>query len=583
MARDAAGGASAHALTVDLGPEAHLGGTFLNPVLLSPDGARMVFVSRGANGIRQLSIRPLDQAKAQALAGTENAQDPFFSPDGQWIGFFADQKLKKIYVQGGAAITVCDALDPRGGTWGEDGNIIAAFRSVGPLVRVSAAGGTPRALTQLDVQKGEQTHRYPQILPGGKAVVFTAGARGDFTGSSLEVQSLQTGQRKTLQRGGFFGRYLPSGHLVYMRQDTLFAAPMDLDKLELTGPSVPVLEEVANIPARGNAQFDFSRTGTFIYVSGRGTGAGWSIAWLDSSGKTQPLLATPGRYFTPTFSPDGKRLAISVAGVIGRFNLAVYDWQRDTMTRLGSTPGPDYWSVWTPDGKGIVYQSQSAGGFVLYWVRSDGASASVQLTESKNIQAPHSFSPDGKRLAYAETGGETQDDLWTLPIDWSDPEHPKPGKPEVFLRTPAVEIDPAFSPDGRWIAYGSNEGSKPEVYVRPFPPDPSGGKWQVSNGGGRLAVWSRNCRELFYQAEDQIMVVSYTVKGASFMADKPRLWSGHRIFVRGLYPNYDLAPDGKRFAILESTEAGEAKPATQANVLLNFFDELRRRVPPGGK
>jgi Tol biopolymer transport system component len=393
---------------------------------------------------------------------------------------------------------------------------------------------------------------------------------------------LQTGQRKTLQRGGFFGRYLPSGHLVYMRQDTLFAAPMDLEKLELTGPSVPVLEEVANIPGLGRAQFDFSQTGTLVYVSGTGTGAGWSIAWLDSTSKTQPLMATPGRYFSPSFSPDGKRLAITVGGALTRMNLAVYDWQRDTMTRLGSTPGPDYWPAWTPDGTGIVYGSGSAGGFGLYWVRSDGASASVRLTEAKSPQVPHSFSPGGKRLAYAEYAGETQADLWTLPIDWSDPAHPKPGKPEVFLRFPAVEIDPVFSPDGRWIAYDSNEGPRPEVYVRPFPPDPSGGKWQVSNGGGRLAVWSRNGRELFYQAEDQIMVVSYTAKGASFLADKPRLWSGHRIFVIGTAGSYDLAPDGKRFAILESTEAGDAKSATHANVLLNFFDELRRRAP-GGK
>ena len=306
-----------------------------------------------------------------------------------------------------------------------------------------------------------------------------------------------------------------------------------------------------------------------------------AIAWLDSTGKTESLLTTPGRYYSPSFSPDGKRMVLSSAGDSGGINLAVYDWQRDIMTRLGSTRGPDYWPVWTPDGKGIVYCSRSAGGYGIYWVRSDGASASVQLMESKDILAPHSFSPDGKRLAYFDSGGETQGDLWTLPIDWSDPEHPKPGKPEVFLRTPAGEIDPVFSPDGRWIAYSSNEGPKTEIYVRPFPADPSGGKWQASNGGGRLAVWSRNGRELFYEAEDQIMVVSYAVQGASFIPDKPRLWSSHRLVSSENFRNYDLAPDGKRFAIVKPIE--EAKPTTQVNVLLNFFDELRRRAPSGGK
>jgi serine/threonine-protein kinase len=383
-----------------------------------------------------------------------------------------------------------------------------------------------------------------------------------------------------LQRGGFFGRYLPSGHLVYMQRGTLFAAPMDLKNLALTGPAVPLLDDVATNPNEADGQFDFSRApsgpGAFVYVSGK-TSAGWSIAWLDNTGKTQPLKGAPSPYFTPTFSPDGKRLAFSV----NLADISIYDWQRDTTSRLTFTAGPNNTPVWTPDGRGIVYRSSPGGVGNLYWVRSDGAAAAVRLTESKNDQTPYSFSPDGKRLAFSEIGGTTGNDIWTLPIDWSDPEHPKAGQPQVFLRTPATEFEPAFSPDGRWIAYSSFEGLNQEVYVRPFPADASGGKWQISSGGGNAPIWSRNGRELFYTTlQNQIMVVSYTAKGATFAVEKPRQWSDHRIFSGTAVKNYDLAPDGKRFAVFEAPE-GEQKPETHVNVLLNFFDEVRRRAPAG--
>jgi Tol biopolymer transport system component len=564
-------------LSVDLGPDAVLGGYARIAVILSPDGTRLVYRSRGG-----LSTRLLDQPKGALLAGTVGAADPFFSPDGQWVGFFANGKLKKISVQGGAAVTLCDAPNPAGGSWGEDGNIIFAPNGRAGLSLVSEVGGIPQPLTQLDQQKGDTTHRFPQILPGGQAVLFMAGSNpADFNEATLEVLRLKTGQRKILQRGGFFGRYIPSGHLAYMQHDTLFAAPMDLDKVVLTGPAVPLLQDVATNAIEGTAQFDISGApsgpGTFVYVSGKAASAGWSIAWLDNTGKTQPLKGALSTYFTPSFSPDGKRLAFSVG------DLSVYDWQRDTMSRLTFTPGVNNFPVWTPDGRGIVYRSfsgQSVGN--LYWVRSDGAAAAVRLTESNASQVPYSFSPDGKRLAFCEQGGTTQFDIWTLPIDWSDPEYPKAGQPEVFLRTPAVEFAPAFSPDGRWLAYVSNEGPNPEVYVRPFPADPAGGKWQISSGGGQWPIWSRNGRELFYQGPNGIMVVSYTAKNATFAPDKPRLWSDHRIVVTTGTKNYDLAPDGKRFAVLEPPEA-EQEPETHVNLLLNFFDEVRRRAPAGTK
>ncbi|MGH9651584.1 MAG: hypothetical protein ACRD3I_14095, partial [Terriglobales bacterium] len=265
-------------------------------------------------------------------------------------------------------------------------------------------------------------------------------------------------------------------------------------------------------------------------------------------------------------------------------DLWVYEWERDTMTRLTSSPGFNGAPVWTPDGKHIAFASQKHGGARnIYWIRADGAGEAQRLTESKYAQAPRSFSPDGKRLAFAEHSPETGGDVWTLPLEGGDSDHPKPGKPEPFLRTPFTEGYPSFSPDGRWLAYASNESGSSQVYVRPFPG--SGGKWQVSTGGGTMPVWSRQGRELFYGTEDsRIMVAAYTAQGDAFVPGKPRLWSEKRFTDPSFGPNFDLAPDGKRFAVLLAPEAaGEQKAPTRLTFILNFFDEIRRRAPSGGK
>jgi serine/threonine protein kinase len=586
-------------LSVDLGPDAAIAGFVpdYNTATLSPDGTRLVFSSR-SGGKQQLSIRTLDQPKAAPLTGTENAQNAFFSPDGESIAFFADGNLKKISVRGGAPIVLCPTANTAavGGTWGEDGNIILGMIR-GGLHRVSENGGTPEPLTQLDTQRGEQTHRFPQILPGGEAVLFTANNKDvDLSEATVDVVSLKTGQRKSLLRGGYYGRYLPqsrtSGYLLYVRSGTmlsgtLYGAPMDLEKLALTGPEVPLLEDVANNPGSGSSKFDVSPSGTLIYLSRKS--AVYSIAWLDNAGKTQPLLPTRGQYVTPSLSPDGARLSFGASFIEG--DIWIYDWQRDTQQRLTSTPGVNTNPVWTPDGRGIVYRSRSSGGYSLYWIRSDGATDAVKLVESKTDLAPYSFSPDGKRLAYEDQGGDGGGDIWTLPIDWSDPEHPKAGKPELFLRTPELERFPAFSPDGNWLAYAAGDRVNPDIYVRPFPPSPSGGKWKISSDGGTSPVWSPKSRELFFQRITRealgigggIMAVNYTTKDATFVPEKPRLWSDHRMSRNTAGKTYDLAPDGKRFAVLEILQEAEQTTDTHVNLLLNFTDELRRRIPMRGK
>ncbi len=570
--------------SADLGPEAVQGPRIT--AAISPDGARLAFVARGPGGKEQLATRLLDQATATLLSGTENAADPFFSPDGQWIGFFADGKMKKISVQGGAAVTLCDVVSPRGASWGEDGSIIVTLngaRGFG-LSRVPAAGGTPQAITKPG-DKGEVTHRWPQILPGGQVVIFTGNTVvTSHDDANIEVLSLKSGQWKVVQRGGYFGRYLPSGHLVYLHQGTLFAVGLDMDRLEVRGAPVPVLNDVAGNAAMGGGQFDVARNGTLVYLSGKSPTASWPVAWMESTGKMQSLLAAPGQYYTPRFSPDGKRLALAVGSNTLGGAIEVYDWQRDTLTRLTFTQ-TGVAPVWTPDGKHLAFVSQFPGANSIRWIRADGAGEEQLLLESKGDLRPHSFSPDGGRLAFAESGGDTSLlDLWTLPLDVSDPERPKPGKPELFLRTPFNEDGPAFSPDGHWIAYTSNESGRIEVYVRAFQGgSPSGsGKWQISTGGGLYPIWSRNDRELIYETLDnRIMVSTYTAKADSFAADKPRPWSNTQIRepVAGV-PNLDLAPDGKRFAVFPRPEAaGEQKGSVHVTVLLNFFDELRRRVP----
>jgi Tol biopolymer transport system component len=560
-------------LDVDLGPDVSLGSPSGTDTIISPDGTRLVYVSQN-----RLFTRRLDQPSATELAGTQGANAPFFSPDGQWVAFFTGTNLKKISVEGGSAITLCSASASGGGSWGEDGNIIAALNTTSGLSRIPSAGGPPTPVT--DLQNGEQTHRWPQILPGGKAVLFTAStALTGFDGANIDVMSLADHSRKTLVRGGTYGRYLPSGHLVYVNQSTLFAVPFDVDRLEVHGTPAPVLDQISYNAGQGSAQLDFSQTGTLIYRSGGAGGGPLTVAWLDGAGKVQPLLAMPGAYSNPSLSPDGQRLAVNVTEG-SSVDIWVYDWQRDTMTRLTFT-GTAAHPVWSPDGRYIAFQAP--GG--IFCIRSDGSGKPQPLTQSKNGPAPWSFAPDGKRLAFFETSSGAENDLWTVPLE-SDSAGLRAGKPEVFLQTQADERWPSFSPDGRWMAYASTESGTFQVYVRAFPD--KGGKWQISNSGGRFPMWSRNGRELFFETLDNhIMVTAYAVKGDSFEADKPRMWFEKQLQLgtaSGASVNVDLAPDGKRIAALMPVETSEAQKAQNHVIFLeNFFDEVRRRTATPAK
>ena len=571
-------------LSVDLGPDAVAG--FRTTAVLSPDGTRIVFPIRGSNGVLQLATRTLDQPQAAAMFGTEGGSDAFFSPDGQWIGFFAGGKLKKVAVQGGAPVTLCDAGEPRGGSWGEDGNIIFTPAFDSGLMRVSFAGGTPQQLTKTG--NSFDLYRWPQVLPAGKGVLFTMSANPfSWEDADVGVVSVKTGEVKIVQHGGYFGRYMSSphgtGHLLYVHDGTMFAVPFDPDRLATLGTPVPLLSDVAGNSVDGGGQFDASVNGSFVYVSGKSAASSsYPIVWMDSSGKTTPLLAKPGAYGAPRFSPDGKRLAFTASGSQGP-NVWVYDWERDTPTQLTFTGPGNLEIAWAPDGKHIVFGSSAAGAAALWWIRSDGSGEPQKLLERKNTGVglrPQSFTPDGRRLAFDDnvttgTGVET----WTLPLDLSDPEHPKPGKPEPFLATAVRQVDATFSPDGKWMAYSSNESGADDIFVRPFPG--SGGKWRISTGGGKFPTWSRTGRELFYLSlsDGRIMVANYTVQGDSFSATKLRVWSDRQVLLPNFIRVLDLHPDGKRFAVFPRPEIEEAKGNLHVTFLLNFSDELRHRSP----
>ncbi len=556
-------------LSVDLGPDALTG---LNlTCAISPDGRRLVFPVRGPDGRPQLATHLLDQAEPTLLPGTEGCANPFFSPDGQWIGFYAGGQLRKISSQGGAPAMLARTVTPYGygASWGGDGTIAASLATVGPLSLIPAAGGASSPLTKLG--SSEVSHHWPQFLPGGDAVLFTASSDVSlWDNANIEAISLKTGQVKIVRRGGYYGRYLPAGYLVYVRQGVLFGVKFDPGKLEVHGAPVPILQDVAANPTTGGGQFDFSDTGTFVYVAGKSAAQAWQVNWLDGSGKMEPLLAASGAYTNPRFSPDGRKLGFANGG-----DIYIHDMERDTTSRLTFT-GHSNVPVWAPDGKHIVFPSAGNG---LFWVRSDGSANPQRLMEGQGIVVPFSLSPNGRQLAYFDISPETGYDIWTLPLDLTDPDHPRPGKPEPFLRTPADERRPRFSPDGRWIAYRSNESGGDEIYVRPFPAG-SGGKWQISSGGGLNAFWSKNGHELFYEtADNRIMVVDYTVNGDSFVPGKPRVWYDKQLFRTGT-SNLDLAPDGKRFAVFALPDSAPgAKASVHVTMLENFFDELKRRIP----
>jgi Tol biopolymer transport system component/predicted Ser/Thr protein kinase len=563
---------------VTLPPGQQLAGLDNGPaVALSSDGTHLAYVAR-QGGTQQVYLRAMDSSDARPIPGTEGAVNPFFSPDGQWIGFFAGGKLKKAAVNGGAALTLGNAVSSYGASWGSQGMIAFTPANVGALLQVSDAGGAPQALTRRE--KGETSHRWPDFLPGGKAVLLAASANTtNWTNAHVAVQSVGTGERRNLIQGGTHPHYAASGHLVYAQGVSLMAVPFDPQRLAATGAAVPVVEGVLQSPSTGAAQYSFSATGSLVYVSGGVQGTQLRLVWVSRTGAEQPVAAPAHAYLNPRLSPDGRRVAVGITEPESQIWL--YDLSRETLTRLTFEGNTNGYPAWTPDGKRIAFASTKEGPQNLFWQLADGSGGLERLTTSEYSHTPNSFSPDGQLLAFHEVNPTTERDIWVLRMGDPSAGSGQVRKAQPFLRTPFTESAPRFSPNGRWLAYISDESGHFEIYVQPYPGP--GGKWQISTEGGTEPVWNPNGRELFYRSGDKMMAVDIATQ-PSFAAGKPRvLFEGQYVPTPATLPNYDVSPDGQRFLMmLMPSEQAQAAP-TQINVVLNWFEELKQKVPAGKK
>ena len=557
-----------------------LGSDWGNDMILSPDGSRIVFVARGSDHVQRLMTMRLDQGQRTVvpLPDTDGARGPFFSPDGRWVGFWAEPKLKKVSVDGGSPVELTDVSNFGGASWGGDGYIIASID--GALRSVPETPGESTVL--LDLTKERVDSLWPELLPGGRHVLFTAvGPRGPDA-ASVEVLSLSDRKTKTLVRGGTFGRYLSGGYLLYVNQGTLFAVPFDPQRLDVQQTRVPVLDErVAYNTIFGNAKFDIARNGTLIYRRRPPL----VVSWLHRGGKIEPLLTRPGAYTFPRLSPDGGRLAFNVTDS-GVLHTQIHDLRLKQTTTLPFAPG-SMSPVWHPGGGFLVLGSRDAG---MSWMKSEDMTDDITrddvtkvqpLTRSPNVQIPWSFMEDGTRLAYLESTAATGLDLWTIRVSHSDGKLTKVGEPEIFLQTPFVESAPSFSPDGRWLVYGWGPKGIWDVYVQPFPPDPSK-VINVSQRGGRIARWLPGGREIVYRTDEhRLMVVDYQVNNGKFVVGTPKEWTNVRLGDTGVISNFDVYGDRILGLMPEEKEAERIR--NQATVRLRFSEEVRRRLSRGGK
>jgi Tol biopolymer transport system component len=563
--------------TINLPPGQQLAGLENGPaVALSPDGTHLAYVAT-QSGIQQLYLRAMDSLEAKPIPGTEGGVNPFFSSDSQWVGFFAGGKLKKVPVSGGEVVTLIDAPISRGASWGSQGMIAFAPSAVSALMQVPEAGGAPQPLTRLG--KGEPAHRWPEFLPGGKALLFAAGTSGvNFINAQVAVQSVGTVEKRNLLQAGTQPMYAPSGHLVFVQRGTLMAVPFDLQRLTSMAAAGPVVEGVLYSPISGAAQYSLSDTGSLAYVSGRVQSDQRKLVWVSRNGTEQPLAAPAHAYVFPRLSPDGQRVAVAIQGQ--ETQIWLYDLPRETLARLTFEGNQNYNPVWTPDGKRIAFESNKEGPLNIFWQLADGSGGLERMTTSEYIHAPMSWTPDGQLLAFIEVTPTTGIDIWILPMNNPSAGSGQVRKAQPFLRTEANESVPRFSHDGRWLAYMSDESGRNEIYVQPYPGP--GGKWQISTEGGMEPMWNPNGRELFYRSGDKMMAVDIGTQPA-FSPGTPRmLFEGRYEMAPIPITNYDVSPDGQRFLMIKPTEQAQAAP-TQINVVLNWFEELKQKVPTGKK
>jgi serine/threonine-protein kinase len=545
-----------------------------NPAMaISPDGQLLVWAADGSDGEKRLYLRELGQSEARPLQGTENAEGPFFSPDGRWIAYFdrVEAQLKMISVEGGRPTRICDAPHTsKGGTWGDRGEIVFSRGIDGGLFRVSADGGTAERLTEPDRSTGVKTHCFPQFIPGFRAVLFMVGDSDlqEYSESRIEALNLDSGERKLIIEGGMSPRYASSGHLIFARQGTLMAAPFDADILQLTDRPKQVLEGVVTSEVAGFAEYALAPNGFLLYAPGGPESYNRRLVRADRRGRVE-ALPLPERYYSPffEFSPDGHLLAITVQAA--NDDVWLWDQERRVLSRL--TAGwNNFCPIWSPNSRRIIFSTdrRTSGANDFYWRPADRSSPSTLLYQTSRVAYPSSWSPDGRFVAYIERDPETTYDIWVLPID----ENMQPGTTQRIIASKARELNPRFSPDGRWLVYSSTETGSEEIYAQPFPgPGP---RQQVSSGGGVVPRWGPRGDEIFYVDPTSTRMMRASVHTT------PQLSFG---VPEALFPFeststfFELSPDGEHFVFLQ--RGSQAQSITQLRIVFNWFDQLERLVP----
>jgi len=526
---------------------------------LSPDGRKLTFIVASETGT-QLWLRDMDSLVARPLPGSSDANDPFWSPDSRFIGFFSQGKLKKVEVAGGPAQTICDAPQGRGGTWNQNGVIVFTPAGTEPLYRVAAAGGKPARVTELDPSHNERSHRFPWFLPDGRHFVYLARTRASEE-NAIYVGDLESKERKQIVAVDSSAIYVPQGFLLFVRERTLFAQPFDTGRIRTTGDPFPIAEQVDLDANNSKGDFSASLNGVLVYFS-RGAGTA-PLTWYDREGRPFGTLATRGgSSHGVAVSPDGATVAVDEADPSsGKFDIWLHVLARNTTTRFTFDPGQNINPVWSPDGGQLAFVSRRKGQWLIVRKSADGSGSEEILLTSPNSVVTHDWSRDGHYLVFGRMVDTI--DLWVLPLSGDR-------KPFPYLATPFNEFAGKLSPDVRWMAYTSDESGRNEVYVQSFPTPRS--KIQISTTGGSRPLWSRDGKELFYLALDRRLMAVEMKTGPKFEAASPK-----SLFPTGVsmaLQNFDISPDGRRF-LVPSPPAAETG-AVPLTVVLNWPAALRK-------
>jgi serine/threonine-protein kinase len=542
-------------------------------IVIAPDGAHVVSVNgSGAGGGGQLMVRSLDQLEPLPIKGVAFARAPFVSPDSRWIGYFESGELKKVPMGGGPPITICRIRGgTRGSTWGPDNTIVYATNdSSTGLSMVPAGGGEPEILTKADTTHGEVDHLFPSFLPGGHVVLFTISTTGSIDNGMIASLDIKTGERKTLVRGASFAEYAPSGHLLYASGGSLHAVRFDPERLEVLSDPVVVADQIRTEPS-GAAQFTIAPTGAFAYLSGgSGNYEARTLVWVDRRGREQPVSAPVRAYLHPRLSPDGSRVAVAIADQ--EQDIWILDLARQTLTPLTFGSAVEQYPVWTPDGRRVLFRSDRSGIPNLFWQFADGTGTAEQVTAvTQTIVIPDAITPDSKALV-VQTGVH----IGIIGLDDRQ-------KVSPVVEAPGIQSNAALSPDGRWLAYSSDESGTPQIFVRPFP-NVDAGRWQVSSNGGTKPVWRGNGQELFYlglsAAGASLMAVPVHTTDRFSFGNPTKLFDGRPYYTVPLGRTYDVSADGQRFLMIKPTiEADPSATPVKAVLVLNWTEELKQRVP----